>query len=429
MISSKRKLISAAAMLFLSAATASAQEPAAKLTLKRTVDLAVQNSSEVKLARARLNVAERTAGLSHSAFLPNLYTGSGAAYTNGFPLGAPTVFNLTYTQTVFNPPLRGQYRASLERAEAQRIEADRARDTVILRAASAYLEMAKVRHSLRLLRQERESATKIADVTRERAREGLELAVEVTRAELTAARTEQRIVQLEGREDVLEIDLRQLTGLPAGQAIEVEAGELPAAAEQPTAELVALAVTNSLDLKQAEYERRAREHELKGERGGYWPTVDFVGQYGVFTRFNNYDDFYKRFERHNVAIGIQARIPIFASRTNSAVNLARSELAAAEIEARQKRSQIEGDVRKQARQTRELDAAREVARLELKLAQENVRVLQAQFDEGRVNLRDLEKARLEENDKWRAFLDSDFERQKAQLELLRTTGQLAKAFQ
>lgn len=429
MNSSMRNFFAASAIVFLAGGVANAQELATKLTLKRAVDLAVQNSSEVKLARARLNVAERTAGLNHSVFLPNLYTGSGAAYTNGFPLGAPQVFNLSYVQTVFNAPLRGQYRASEDRAEIQRIEADRVRDAVILRAASAYLELAKVRHSLRLLRQERESASKIVGVTRERAREGLELDVEVTRAELTAARIEQRILQLEGREDALETDLRRLTGAPAGQRFEVEAEDLPPQPEQPTAELVSLAVANSLDLKQAEFERRAREHVLKGERGGYLPTVDFVGQYGIFTRFNNYDDFYRRFERHNVTIGIQARIPIFASRTNSAVNLARSELTAAEIEARQRRSVLEADVQRQARKARELDAEKEVARLELKLAQENVRVLQAQFDEGRANLRDLEKARLEENDRWRAYLDAGFARQQARLELLRTTGQIAKVFQ
>src|SRR5437870_13863239 len=76
----------------------------------------------------------------------------------------------------------------------------------------------------------------------------------------------------------------------------------------------------------------------------------------------------------------------------------------------------------------ELDAAREVARLELKLAQENVQVLQASFEEGRANLRDVEKARLEENDRWIGFLDSDYEHQKAQLDLLNTTGDLGRLF-
>ncbi len=70
-----------------------------------------------------------------------------------------------------------------------------------------------------------------------------------------------------------------------------------------------------------------------------------------------------------------------------------------------------------------------MARLELQLAQESLRVLQAQFQEGRTSLRDLEKARLEESDRWLAFLEADYGRQKAQLEVLRSTGQLARLLQ
>jgi hypothetical protein len=45
---------------------------------------------------------------------------------------------------------------------------------------------------------------------------------------------------------------------------------------------------------------------------------------------------------------------------------------------------------------REVRAVREVAGLELKLAQENLRTVQERFHEERANLRDLETARLEE---------------------------------
>jgi len=71
-----------------------------------------------------------------------------------------------------------------------------------------------------------------------------------------------------------------------------------------------------------------------------------------------------------------------------------------------------------------MDAAKEVARLELQLAQQNVAQLQARFDEGKVSLPDMEKARLDENDKWMDYLDANFQRQQAQLELLRTAGQM-----
>jgi hypothetical protein len=55
--------------------------------------------------------------------------------------------------------------------------------------------------------------------------------------------------------------------------------------------------------------------------------------------------------------------------------------------------------------------------------------LQSQFAEGRINLREVEKARLEESDKWMAYLDANFLRQQAQLDLLQTAGQLDKVWQ
>ncbi len=404
-----------------------AQEQAEKLTLRQAVALAVQNSRELALARIRQAVAERSAGVTHAEFRPNLFTGSGAAYTNGFPLGAPTVFNLSYVQTLLNSPLRGELRAAQGEAESRRAAVEQTRDSVMLRAALAYLELAKVRHSLQLLRNERVSAQRIFDVTRERASEGLELPVQVTRDRLTAARIEQRIVESEGREEDLEGELRSLLGLPASRRVEVAAEELPLEGEKPFGDLLNLALANNLEIKQAEIESRAREQRLKGERGGYLPTLDLIGEYGIFSKFNNYKTFYSSFERHNVTVGIRARIPIFSARTPAAVSLARTELNAADLEFRNKRSEVERQVRRLVQNTRERESAREVARLEMQLAQEDLRVLQAKFEEGHANLREVETARLAEHNKWMQFLDADYARQQAHLELLRATGQLAAA--
>jgi len=65
----------------------------------------------------------------------------------------------------------------------------------------------------------------------------------------------------------------------------------------------------------------------------------------------------------------------------------------------------------------------------LQLAQEGLRVLQAQFDQGRATLKDLESAHLDENDKWLAYLDANYARQQAQLELLQVTGGVSKILQ
>jgi len=407
-------------------------QDAVSINLKQAVEMALRSSREVGLAQARYNVAQNTVNVNRSAFRPNLFTGSGAAYTHGFPQtpsgAAPSIVNASYLQTVFNPLLASQVRSADERREAQRLELEKTRNSVMLQTSSSYLELAKVRHSLDLMRAHRQSNARILEFTRQRSSEGLELSIEVTRAELNEARSEQRIVQLESRQRVLERQLGALIGIPADRRIEIESEIVPLNEQQREQELVDRALSSSLDLQQAEFERRARAHRLEGEIATKWPTVDLFAEYGLFARFNNFQDFFQRFQRNNFNIGLQVRIPLVTSQRSANVALARSELTTAEMDLKAKRQNVELDVERQYQRLRELDAAREVARLELKLAQENLQIVQANFGEGRSNLRDVEKARLEENDKWLAFLDSDYEHQKAQLDLLNTTGDLGRLF-
>ena len=408
-------------------------ELAHKLTLKEAVNLAVANSRDLALARLQYGVMQRQIGVARSAFLPNVYTGTGVAYTNGFPLleggGAPAVFSLSYTQQIFNPPLKGEQHAAEQRAEEQRLSMDDVRDTVMSRAALDYLELAKVRHALELMRSERMSAGRILDAMRERADTGRELPIEVIRAQLTTARVEQRIAQLEDRDDFLSGELRDLMGLPPDEMIEVSTEDIPGAAVEVSKDVVSEAMANNVELKQAQTELRAREFKLKGEQGARWPSFSLTGQYNVLSKINNYTDFFNKFQRNNVIFGVTVQIPIFASRTSSAVAFAQADLNAATLALQKKRSELSLDVRRKARLVREAELSGEVARLELQLAQENVRVLQAQFDGGRSSLKDLEAAHIEENDKWLAFLDANYSRQQAQLELLHTTGQLAQVLQ
>src|SRR5208282_1660321 len=120
---------------------------------------------------------------------------------------------------------------------------------------------------------------------------------------------------------------------------------------------------------------------------------------------------------------------VFAAKTSANVTLARTQLDAAELALGNKHQEVSVDVREKARSVRELDATREVARLDLQLAQQTLQLTQARFDQGRATLQEIEQARLDESDKWVAFLDADFARERAQLTLLQATGQLAKVFQ
>jgi len=415
------------------AAQAPASDAPVAVTLKHAIELALQNSKEIQLAKIQASVADHAAQITKAQFMPNLYAGSGAGYSNGIPETpggrAPSVFNVTYTEQVFNEPLRGQAKETQEQAKAQKIALEDAKNSVISRTAMAYLELAKVRHSLELLRKEQESAEKIVQITQEREGQGFELPVEVTKAQLTKAQVVHRILQLEGREDQLEVFLRYQLGLSETQAIEVTPEELPGEAELAGDNLVAAALTSNGGLLLAQSDVRGKEFRLKGEKRGYFPTLELVSVYSVLAKFNNYSEFFNHFQRNNFNAGINVQVPIFSAQTRANIGLAQVNLDAAKVSLISKRTEVSADVRQKTRRVRETDAAKEVSRLELQLAQQNVAVLQAQFDEGKLNLRDMEKARLEENEKWMAYLDANFQKQQAQLELLKSAGQLDKVWQ
>src|SRR5262249_47693875 len=286
----------------LSASTAFSQEP---LTLRQAVTLAVQHSSDLALARARYSIAEQTAAFVRAPFGPNLFAGSGAGYTLGFPMtvgGAPpALFDVAYIQTVFNRPLQSQANAAERRAEVERLTLEDSRDAVILRTAEIFLDLVQVRQALDARRRTRNALPRIQDITDSRVAEGRELPVEALRAKLDGARTEQAIVQLEGREDALTTELQRLTGIPISpNPLEVVPDRLAAQAEQPIADLVARALASNSELQRAESEQRVRRDRLKGERAAYWPAIDVVGEYAVLARFNNYDEFFRKFERNNL---------------------------------------------------------------------------------------------------------------------------------
>jgi len=434
---SKRRILAALAGIFaLTLAVPVRAQDSDKLTFRQAITLALQNSRDLKVARMQYTVALNEVGIDRANFLPNLYTGSGAAYTNGFPsVGgqAPAAFQVNYNEVLFNPLLKGDQHAAEERAKNQKVEVDRVRDDVEVRTATAYLELGKVRHSLELMRTEQASGEKILEVIKERVVANQELPIEVTRQQLGGARIQERIVELEDRDQALTDQLRDLTGLPDDGSMEVEAEDPALTASLSSAlsdsELINLAIQNDRGIEEAANERAAREHILHGAKWSYFPTVNLVAQYSLLTKSNGYLDFYKSFDRNNVAVGVQVTIPIFAAKTHANLVLARSEMSLADLNLGVKRQQVRVDVREKARNVRELDAKREVARLDLQLAQEGLNLSQAKFDQGRATLQEIEQSRLDESEKWVTFLDADFARQQAQLVLLEATGQLAKVFQ
>jgi outer membrane protein TolC len=402
------------------------------VTLRDAVTLATMHDSRILEAEAKQAQAADEAGVLAARFGPTIFTGAGGVYTYGFPQtpgsGPPSLFSLGLTRTLFDGVARGRKRAALNRVEIGKVAAGGVRDAVTVEAAAAYLELTGVRHALERLRTAGQSAERVIHGVIERLQEGRALPFDVLQARLAAARIAQRIVQLEGRELVLDGQLHLLTGLPWGEPAMTAYEELPLLPDRSVVELVAMASANDPDIKAAELERQARAELVAGEQASYWPSVDLIGNYALLTKFNNFDTYYAHYQRHNLNVGVEAKVPVFNANTGPGVALARSQLLESDAIVRRRRDAIELSVRQAVQQMQDASASRKVAEIELAAAQENVRVLGERVTEGRADRLESDKALIEEGRAWDGFLASEMQLQVSQLQLRRITGELARLF-
>jgi outer membrane protein TolC len=402
--------------------------PGEAIPFRRAIDLALRHSGTMAIASADQQRAHANYLELRNMYLPQVTAGSGLGYSFGYPMSiegsAPTIFNVDTRQYVINPSHRAFMKAAKVDWNATALNNQDKRNQVILETASAYTELDKMTSSLHVQQQQEQAALRMEQITSERVQAGVDAEVALTRAKLATARVRMRMAQTQGASDVLRMRLAQLTGLPA-EAIETvteSIPRLPAVSQED--DLSRKAADASPAVQFAAETARAKGLRAEGEHKSLWPQVDLAGSYGMFARFNNFEDFFKKFQRHNASIGLAIRFPLlnFAGRAHA--KAADAEAIRAKKEAEGVRQQVSSETLRLQRAVKQLAAAREVARLEHLLARSDVDAVNARVQAGTASLRDQEEARVGEAERYAQFLDADFELSKAQMQLLTMTGDI-----
>jgi outer membrane protein TolC len=307
---------------------------------------------------------------------------------------------------------------------AASLSKDDKKNQVILETALSYSELDKNRSSLSILSQQEDTARKFENIEQQRIQAGVDPAIELTRAKLNSARIRLKIAEFNASADTLRLRLSQLTGLPANE-FETVTESIPRLPEVSQEEdLAARAVDVSPVVKSAQELANAKLFQARGEHKQLYPAVDLVGQYARFTKYNNYDQYYKTFRRNNGAIGVEIRFPFLNKGQKDRSEASYAEALRSRKEVVQAKEQVSTETLKLQRSVAQLNAAREVARLEYQLAQNNTEAMQTKVDAGQATLRDQQQTQLDENDKYSALLDATYELEKAQMQLLKQTGEL-----
>jgi outer membrane protein len=398
------------------------------LAFRTAIELALKNSATTGLSQADLQRARSVVRQTKDVFLPQMVAGSGLGGSYGFPLSlegaAPSIFNVNFQGALINLAQRNYVKAAKSDVEVTTAQNADRRNDVIMETALDYVQLDLLDSSLTIQKEQQQSAQKFQDIVRQRIQAGLDSQVEGTRAKLAGARTRLDIAQTQAAADQLRLRLSQLTGLPvtAIQTSTETIPEMPAVAQDQ--DLPDEAVKNNPVVKVADAAAQAKEFRAQAERKQLYPAIDFVGQYAVLARFNNYDQFFQKFQRNNVTAGVAIRFPFFNPMQRAAADAAKADAVKSRKEAQTVKEQVSTETLKLQRSIEQLAAAREVAQLEHQLAQSDIESAHAKIESGAASIKDEENARVAEHERYTAYLNSSFELDRAQIQLMRQIGQL-----
>ena len=414
--------------MLLTTMSAAGQEA---LPFRRAIELALAHSSEMAVSQADEARAYRTYLEARNSYIPQAAIGSDLGYAYGFPLSlegsAPTLFNVTAQSSVFSPAQREFVRAAKAEWGVSKTQSTDQRAQVIADASLTYIELNRWEERLPILRSEMNVVSDVEYAVGERVKAGIDNPVEQTKAKLLEAQTRVHIAEAEGAVDILQTRLSQMTGLPAS-AIKTVRESIPVLAENPPqGDLGSRAAQVSPAVEAAQQSAIAKQLRAKGEHKGLYPTADFAAQYGLInTSLTNFEKFFVpgSFQPHNVTFGLVLRLPFLNASQRSRAQAADADALRARKEAEEAKNKASLDALKLQHNVQQLLAARDVAQLRYELAQSQLDAAHARLQAQTGPQRELQNASIEAAERTLDRVNTDFALQRAQVELLRATGEL-----
>ncbi|HVM94236.1 MAG TPA: TolC family protein [Terriglobales bacterium] len=419
------RLLSLSCVLTLFASFA-AGEP---VPLERAIRLALAHSTTTAIADADVQRAIANYRELRNNLIPALTVGSGLGWSYGFPLtiegSAPSLVTATAQSSVFNLAQSQYMGAAKADIRASQFQSKDQKEAVIQDVALSYAELVKWEARLVRLDQDQGQTRQIEKAVAERVQAGVDSTTDLNKAKLASARIRLHIAEARGSADVLRRHLANLTGIPAANfdIVPDSIPAMPGLAKEDDAETKA--VSSSPAIKFADQHALAEAMRARAEhRAAIFPTLDFSAQYARLSTINNYQDFYKTFRPDNATIGVAIRLPLF-----NAVERARAkELDFAATKAKKQaeaaRNQVSEETVKLRRAAEQLEAARDVAQLEYELAESARQSAQTRVQSQTGTYHELADAQVQANERCLLYQDTEFEYQRARLNLLRATGEL-----
>src|SRR5579875_903890 len=261
------------------------------LTLEQALDLAARQNPDVVLARLDEQRAQEAVIVAQDPFRPKIYGGSGLAYVYGYPNSiegnAPSLFQVRTDMNLYNKPKSYEIVAAREAAHASAYAAEAKADAAAYEAADLFLTASEMERQDETISTQLPSLRKVVDAMTAAVNGGSELPVELKRAQVNLALSEERIGAARLDADYYELMLAVALGYPATDRVKPLDAELPANINLPPEEQASdMALRNSKELREMQANVLAKEMDVRSYRSARRPQVDLVAQYALFARYD-----------------------------------------------------------------------------------------------------------------------------------------------
>ena len=404
------------------------------LTIEEAVRLTLARSPDALIANAQARQAEEALRETRSLDLPRAVVGTGAAYNNGFPLSiegsAPSIFRFEATQPIFSAQNKNLKREAGESARAARIGGDIVDNELAAYAALVYFRLDQARKIAALAESRLAETRKQQELTEIELDAGRARPVDAAMGKTAVAAARQQLLTAGEQAMVAEAELRELTGLDETISIRTVTPLIESQVyDMDDSALFEKTAASNPEIMQAEAKIRAKEFHVAAEKAERLPRIAAVAEYGMFSRSNNYEDYYSRFERNNYLIGVSAQLPLFDGfQSKARVAQSREELSGEQLNLRRLKSNLKLNIQKGLSAIRVARGAVDVAAGDLETAEETIKINEILFESGRIGEREMSDARLQARQKELAKLEAEYELFQRKVELLRVTGSTLTIF-
>jgi outer membrane protein TolC len=400
------------------------------MSLRQAVERALQQNPEIAMARLDEVKAQAAVRVQKDPFAPHIYAGSGLAYTDGFPMSidgaAPSIVQARVAESLFNRQQSYVVARTKEESREAGIMASVKKDEIAFRTATLFLDAERGTRAGEMARKELESSQKVFATVESRVQEGRALPLESKRAALNVARARQIADALDADRETAETALAMVLGYNADDRVQPAAEDRPAP-RMPASEDAAVesALQSSNELRRLESQIAAKGLEGRAAKAARLPHVDLVAQYGLFATYNHIQNYFLKYQPNNAEIGLSFGLPLLLGPgTGAAAAEADAEASKLRIQLANTRNRIAADTHQTYREVHKAEAQRDVARLDLDVAREQLSVNLALLKEGRIQFSQVEESRIAESGKWIAFYDAQYAVERARWNLARQTGDL-----